>query len=142
MAHAGQEELTTIDGLKVSIKELVRGQPSKDNEVEAFAWLRDSGNGGIIKSKLEADLGKADQEKITAALAALAPLGIRAAPKQTVHWQTLGALSGRSSPTVRPSRSTCSGSTSGSRRKSSPRAEQFPSPWVSGEGSAAGGTGR
>lgn len=92
MAEAGQEELTTIDGLKVSIKELVRGQPSKDNEAEAFAWLRDTGNGGIIKSKLEADLGKADQEKVSAALAALAPLGIRAAPKQTVHWQTLGAL--------------------------------------------------
>lgn len=92
MAEAGQEELTTIDGLKVSIKELVRGQPSKENEREAFEWLRESGNGGIIKAKLEADLGKGDKEKIDAAIAALAPLGIRAAPKQTVHWQTLGAL--------------------------------------------------
>ena len=92
MSEAGQEQVKTADGLIVSIKELVRGQPSKDNEVEAFAWLRDSGNGGIIKSKLEADLGKADQEKIKAALDALAPLGIRAAPKQSVAWQTLGAL--------------------------------------------------
>jgi hypothetical protein len=92
MSVAGQEQVKTADGLIVSIKELVRGQPSKDNEAQAFAWLRDSGNGGIIKSKLEADLGKADQEKIKAALDALAPLGIRAAPKQSVAWQTLGAL--------------------------------------------------
>lgn len=92
MAEAGQEELTTIDGLKVSIKELVRGQPSKDNEAEAFAWLRESGNGGIIKSKLEADLGKVDGDRVKAAIEALASLGFRAAPKQFVHWQTLGAL--------------------------------------------------
>lgn len=92
MTEAGQEELTTIDGLKVSIKEMVRGQPPKDKEAEAFAWLRESGNGGIIKSKLEADLGKADADKIKAAQEALAPLGFRAAPKQSVHWQTLGAL--------------------------------------------------
>ena len=69
---------------------MVRGQPSKDNEAEAFAWLRDSGNGGIIKSKLEADLGKADADRIREAQEALAPLGIRAAPRQSVHWQTLG----------------------------------------------------
>lgn len=92
MAEAGQEELTTIDGLKVSIKELVRGQPSKDNEVEAFAWLRESGNGGIIKSEVIADLGKADQEAVQKALETITAAGLKAKAKQTVHWQTLGAL--------------------------------------------------
>ncbi len=92
LQEAGQEELTTIDGLKVSIKEMVRGQPTKDNEAAAFAWLRDHGQGGIIKSQIMADLGKADQEKVQAALEALASAGVRGQTKQGVHWQTLGAL--------------------------------------------------
>lgn len=92
MVEAGQEELTTIDGLKISIKEMVRGQPPKDREREAFKWLRDSGNGGIIKSKLEADLGKAAQEEVQKAIDALAALGVRAGWKESVQWQTLGAL--------------------------------------------------
>lgn len=92
MSVAGQEELTTIDGLKVSIKELVRGQPSKDNEREAFKWLRESGNGGIIKSEVIADLGKADQEAVQKALETITAAGLKAKAKQGVHWQTLGAL--------------------------------------------------
>jgi hypothetical protein len=92
MAEAGQTELTTIDGLKVSIKENVRGQPSKDNEVEAFAWLRSKGQGGVIKSKLEADLGRASDDKVQAAVEALSAQGIRAGTKESIHWQTLGSL--------------------------------------------------
>jgi len=92
MAEAGQTELTTIDGLKVSIKENVRGQPSKDNERAAFDWLRSKGQGGIIKSKLEADLGKASEDKVQAAIESLSAQGIRAGTKEGVHWQTLGSL--------------------------------------------------
>lgn len=92
MAEAGQTELTTIDGLKVSIKELVRGQPTKENQGEAFAWLRSKGQGGVIKSKIEADLGKVPEEKVREAVEALRPLGIRAGTKEEVQWQTLGSL--------------------------------------------------
>lgn len=92
MTEAGQTELTTIDGLKVSIKELVRGQPTKENQVAAFAWLRERGQGGVIKSKIEADLGKVPEEKVREAVEALRPLGIRAGTKEEVHWQTLGSL--------------------------------------------------
>lgn len=92
MTEAGQTELTTIDGLKVSIKELVRGQPTKEKQAEAFAWLRSKGQGGVIKSKIEADLGKVPEEKVREAVDALKPLGIRAGTKEEVHWQTLGSL--------------------------------------------------
>lgn len=93
MVDAGQEELTTIDGLKVSIKDMIRGTPTKDKEKDAFDWLRKSGNGGIIKSELSADLGKAKPEEIKKALDALKAAGIaKANHKQSVHWQTLGAL--------------------------------------------------
>lgn len=93
MTTAGQEELTTIDGLKVKIVDMVRGTPPKDKEKAAYDWLRKSGNGGIIKSELSADLGKAKEEDIKKALEALKAVGIaKASHKQSVHWQTLGAL--------------------------------------------------
>lgn len=92
MAAAGQEKLTTADGLVVEIKSSVRGQPSKDNEKAAFAWLRSKGQGGVIKSEIKADLGKAAEDKVKAAADALGALGIKAGVKEGVHWQTLGAL--------------------------------------------------
>ena len=92
MSEAGQEKITTIDGLVVEIKELVRGQPTKDNSAEAFKWLRKSGNGGIIKAEVVADLGKASAEEIKKTTAALTKLGLKAKLKEGVHWQTLGAL--------------------------------------------------
>lgn len=92
MATAGQEELTTIDGLKVSIKEMVRGQPSQEKADEAFAWLRDNGHGGIIKSKLVAELGRGQDDAAKRAMEALSELGLRSKREQGVHWQTLGSL--------------------------------------------------
>lgn len=93
MKDAGQEKLTTIDGILVSIKELVRGQPSAENQPAAFKWLRETGNGGIIKSQIVADLGRAPPEKVQEAIKALVNLGIpTASAKEGVAWQTLGAL--------------------------------------------------
>lgn len=93
MKDAGQEKLTTIDGLMIEIKENVRGQPSKENEAAAFGWLRETGNGGVIKSQIIADLGKAPEEKVQAAVQALVALGIpTVSAKEGVHWQTLGSL--------------------------------------------------
>lgn len=93
MKEAGQEKLTTADGLIVDVKEMVRGQPSAENQPAAFAWLRDTGNGGIIKSQIIADLGKAPKEKVQEAIQALVKLGIpTASAKEAVAWQTLGAL--------------------------------------------------
>jgi len=92
MTEAGQTQLTTIDGLLVSIKETVRGQPSEANQPAAFDWLRSKGQGGVIKSKLEADLGRAPEDKVKAAVEALTAQGIQAGTKESVHWQTLGSL--------------------------------------------------
>lgn len=92
MSIAGQEQLTTIDGYKVTLKDMVRGQPSKENEAKAYAWLREHGQGGVIKSRLEADLGKGDPELVKQAIEALSAIGVRAAAKQSIPWQTLGAL--------------------------------------------------
>lgn len=92
MAEAGQRSLTTIDGLKVEVKEMVRGQPSKENLASALQWLRENGHGGIIKTQIEADLGRGDPKVVSSALEALSGVGVTAVPSQGVHWQTLGAL--------------------------------------------------
>lgn len=92
MAAAGQEKLTTSDGLIVEVKSNVRGQPTKENESKAFDWLRSKGQGGVIKTQLAADLGKAPEAKVQAAVDALSGQGIRPMVKEGVHWQTLGAL--------------------------------------------------
>lgn len=93
MKDAGQEQCTTSDGYIVSIKDMTRGQPSKENEAAAYMWLRRNGHGGIIKAQIVADLGKCDDKLAKKALAALQKAGISTArAKETVHWQTLGAL--------------------------------------------------
>ncbi|QHJ77435.1 MAG: hypothetical protein [Bacteriophage sp.] len=92
MKDAGQQKLTTADGLVVEVKDVIRGTPTKEREAEAFQWLRDHGQGGIIKSRIEADLGKVPQERIRAALDALLGLGFQSRTKQTVHWQSLAAM--------------------------------------------------
>ena len=92
MAEAGQERLTTIDGLDVKVTDRVRGTPSKENAPQAFKWLRDGGNGGIIKHELKADLGKGDDALVKAVLEALQALNVRASAKESVNHQTLGAL--------------------------------------------------
>lgn len=92
LADAGQSELTTADGLKVSMREVTRGQPSKENQAAAFKWLTDRGHGGIIKSEVKADLGKADPEKVRAVVDAMAAVDTQPQVKKGVAWQTLGAL--------------------------------------------------
>lgn len=92
MNDAGQEQLVTADGLKVSIKEITRGQPTQENQAEAFAWLTDRGHGSIIKSEVKADLGKADAEQVQAAVNALSAVNVQPQVKKGVAWQTLGAL--------------------------------------------------
>lgn len=92
METAGQTELTTADGLVVKIADIMRGQPSKENAPAAFAWLRKNGHGGIIKSKIEADLGRASEETIQKVSEAMREAGFRPSLNEGVHWQTLGAL--------------------------------------------------
>lgn len=90
MNEAGQTELTTTDGLVVTVKDYVRGNPSKEQEPAAVAWLRSVGQGGIVKSRLTADLGKLPEDKVAAAEEALRAQGIRdIARGETVHPQTL-----------------------------------------------------
>lgn len=97
MSQGGQSSLTTEDGYVVTLKDDVRGNPSKEQEPAAYAWLRSVGQGGIIKKVLVAPLGKMPDVEVLAAKDALAHEGIKeVAVLESVHNQTLlAAIRGR-----------------------------------------------
>jgi len=92
MTAAGQDLVKTVDGITVKIEKLTRGSPSEENMPAALKWLQEHGHGGIIKSEVKADLGKADPEKVKAVMLAMTMAGAKPAAKKSVAWQTLGAL--------------------------------------------------
>lgn len=92
MSEAGQEDLRTSDGIRVEINQVVRGTPSKENQPKAYQWLRDGGNGGIIKSEIKAALGKDSDKKAKEVLEVLQKLGVLAKATQSVHHQSLAAV--------------------------------------------------
>lgn len=57
----GIEEFTTQDGIKVSIKEKIRGSIPKTKEAEAFRWLDDHNQGNLIKRQFVIEFGKGDE---------------------------------------------------------------------------------
>ena len=54
MATAGQEALTTIDGLKVAMKTGTQWHPDQDQRMATISWLEDNGYAAIVKREVEA----------------------------------------------------------------------------------------
>jgi len=92
MEEAGQSDIKTSDGLKIKIQEVYRGQPTKANEAEAFAWLRKEGHGAILKNKITAELGRKEDDKAGEVMDSLREQGLQPSRKVSVHWQTLCSL--------------------------------------------------
>lgn len=64
-------ELTTDDGLKVSVKETIKASISAERREDAFRWLQDSGNGDIIKTQVLAAFARGKMDDARHALALL-----------------------------------------------------------------------
>lgn len=62
MEEAQVDSFTTKDGLKIEIKEAIRGSIPKATQVEAFKWLEDNGHGRLIKREFKIDFGKDDDK--------------------------------------------------------------------------------
>lgn len=62
MSELGVDQFATKDGIKISVKEAVRGSISHGNAPEAFKWLEEHGQANLIKRNFIIDFGK-DEEK-------------------------------------------------------------------------------
>ncbi len=92
MAEAGQEKLTTADGLTVSLKTEFRHRANLEQRAATWAWLRKTGNGAIIKKEVKAAIGRASDEEVEEVISFLSSKGVQPAVREDVPWQTLGAL--------------------------------------------------
>jgi len=63
MEERGVKSIKMSDGQSVDIKPFYTGTISKDNQEEAFQWLRDNGYDDIIKNQVVLKFGRAEDEK-------------------------------------------------------------------------------
>lgn len=91
-AMVGLESLTLADGSIVNIKPDLNTSISEDNRPEAFAWLRSTGNGDVIKAFESIDIRGLDAKQLKAYHALLEKQGIVAEAKEAIHASTLKSL--------------------------------------------------
>ena len=81
-----------MDGSKVSVKPYYAASISAENEVGAFAWLRENGHDYIIKHNLQIQFGKGEDSECERVKEELANLNVNYIEKAGVHPQTLKAF--------------------------------------------------
>lgn len=64
MVEAGQTECTTANGLKVTLKSVLRASIAGERSEPALKWLEENGHGSIIKHTMIVDIGKGNSDKM------------------------------------------------------------------------------
>lgn len=64
MREAGMLDFTTTSGYKVKIKSDVRASIPKAKEADAFRWLEENGQGGLIKRTVEVPFAMGEEERV------------------------------------------------------------------------------
>jgi hypothetical protein len=60
MEEAGHLEDVVVDGMKITLKETIRGSIPIATQADAFAWLEENGHEKIIKRQFTIDFGKSE----------------------------------------------------------------------------------
>lgn len=89
LREVGVPEFTLADGRKIVLDEDYACGISEDRAEKAFAWLRENGYGGLVKTELTLGFGKGEEEQVRAVVQAIRSLGRNPQLKDAVHWQTL-----------------------------------------------------
>lgn len=89
MEERGVKSIKMSDGQSVDIKPFYTGSISKDNQEEAFQWLRDNGYDDIIKNQVVLKFGRAEDEKANQIYSDLASKGLDADRNIKVEPMTL-----------------------------------------------------
>lgn len=61
MDAAGMTKITTVDGVQVSVREIIRGGIKSGNEPLAFKWLEEQGHGDLIERQFRIDFNKGEE---------------------------------------------------------------------------------
>lgn len=90
MERLGMEEFKLKDGSKVSVKEDIKCGLTEERKPEAFAWLAETNNDGIIKTGIDLKFGKGDIEDANRAITLLREAGFTDATlDKSIHPATL-----------------------------------------------------
>lgn len=89
MEERGVKSIKMSDGQSVDIKPFYTGSISRDNQEEAFQWLRDNGYDDIIKNQVVLKFGRAEDEKADQIYSDLASKGLDADRSIKVEPMTL-----------------------------------------------------
>lgn len=86
------EEFKLESGQRIQIKEVIRAGIAKKNQGLAFRWLRDSGNGKMIKRVIAVPFAAGADDEAEKFAKQLKEAGLEPDDKSAVHNQTLVAF--------------------------------------------------
>lgn len=92
MEECGLSKIETEEGRKVEVKEELKASIKKDNQEEAYAWLRDNDYGDIIKDEVIVKFGAGDEKLKKKLVKTLMEHGYTFETRGSIHWQTLRAF--------------------------------------------------
>lgn len=91
MAAVGMDEFKTKSGLKITVEAKLSAKKLTEKHARALQWLRDNGQGGLIKTVLGIPFAKGSDADADAMLEKLAGEGIAAVKQVEVHHSSLAA---------------------------------------------------
>ena len=94
MESLGLQDFTTSNGVKLSINKFYSAKIPEAKEQEAFAWLKETGNDAMIKSKVDCTFGRGEEERVqeSALIDWMENNGVPFKQKRSIHHTTLRAF--------------------------------------------------
>jgi hypothetical protein len=92
MDEMGMQSITTANGVDVSVRDDLHVHISKDNQPQAFTWLRDNNHEDIIKNQVVVSFNKNEDNVAGAFYSDAVAGGHDVQRKETVHNGTLRAF--------------------------------------------------
>lgn len=89
MMAVGMESFKMADGSTVKVEKFYSGKIPEDKSIEAFAWLRQTGNDSLIKRNVSLMFGKGEDHLADTVVELLREHGAEPVDKATVHPMTL-----------------------------------------------------
>lgn len=91
LLEMGLSSIKLQDGAKVDVKKTYGGSIRKDDEEEAFSWLRQNGYGDIIRNIVSVDFAMGEDNKAKEFQSLAKSNGLSPNQKESVHHSTLKA---------------------------------------------------